>query len=82
MESSEESAHPVAPPPKIKQPPVLFSKTQALLARIAERLEAPVLAYWNSPRGAICHSWSGLVTTKPSICLSNPMAGMVNQPCG
>jgi len=40
---------------KIKQPPVLFSKTQALLARIGKRLNAPVLAYWNSPRGSICH---------------------------
>jgi len=40
---------------KIKQPPVLFSKTQALLSRISKRLNAPVLAYWNSPRGSICH---------------------------
>jgi hypothetical protein len=42
--------------PKIKQPPVLFKKTQALLGEIAQRLGAPVLAYWNSPRGSICHS--------------------------
>jgi len=41
--------------PKIKQPPVLFSKTQALLSRLSKRLNAPVLAYWNSPRGSICH---------------------------
>ncbi|TXH70309.1 MAG: hypothetical protein E6Q88_08550 [Lysobacteraceae bacterium] len=43
-------------PQKIKQPPVLFKKTQALLTKIGERLGAPVLAYWNSPRGSICHS--------------------------
>ena len=42
--------------PQIKQPPVLFKKTQGLLTRISERLGAPVLAYWNSPRGSICHS--------------------------
>lgn len=41
---------------KIKQPPVLFKKTQALLGKIGERLGAPVLSYWNSPRGSICHS--------------------------
>jgi len=51
MDSSADNASTA----KIKQPPVLFSKTQALLSRIGKRLNAPVLAYWNSPRGSICH---------------------------
>ena len=41
---------------KIKQPPVLFSKTQALIGRLAERLGGPLVAYWNGPRGSVCHS--------------------------
>jgi hypothetical protein len=41
---------------RIKQPPVLFAKTQAVLAQLAQRLGGPVLAYWNNPRGEVCHS--------------------------
>jgi hypothetical protein len=41
---------------KIKQPPVLFTKTQALIAQLAERLGGPLVAYWNGPRGSVCHS--------------------------
>lgn len=41
---------------KIKQPPLLFSKTQALVARLAERLGGPLVAYWNGPRGSVCHT--------------------------
>jgi len=36
---------------KIKQPPVLFSKTQALIAQLAARLGGPLVAYWNGARG-------------------------------
>ncbi len=43
-------------PPKIKQPPVLFAKTQDTIAKIAEVLGAPVITYWNNPRGSVCHS--------------------------
>jgi hypothetical protein len=39
---------------KIKEPPVLFGKTQGLIARIGETLGAPLLAYWNNPRGSVC----------------------------
>lgn len=42
------------PEPKIKQPPVLFAKTQAVLARLADRLGGPVITYWNNPRGSVC----------------------------
>ena len=41
---------------KIKQPPVLFTKTQALIAQLADRLGGPLVAYWNGPRGSVCHS--------------------------
>lgn len=41
---------------KVKQPPVLFNKTQAVLADVAQRVGGPVVAYWNNPRGSVCHS--------------------------
>ncbi|HEX7814650.1 hypothetical protein [Dyella sp.] len=42
--------------PKVKQPPVLFSKTQALIEKITQKLGAPLVTYWNNTRGSICHS--------------------------
>jgi len=42
--------------PKVKQPPVLYSRTQAAIARIGSLLGGPLIAYWNNPRGAVCHS--------------------------
>jgi hypothetical protein len=42
--------------PKIKEPPVLFDRTQALLRQMAQVLGGPVVAYWNNPRGSVCHS--------------------------
>src|SRR4051812_13581378 len=41
---------------KVKQPPVLFAKTQALIARLTETLGGPVVAYWNGDRGSVCHT--------------------------
>ncbi|BDU22425.1 hypothetical protein [Dyella sp. GSA-30] len=41
---------------KVKQPPVLFSKTQGLIEKITQKLGAPMVTYWNNPRGSICHS--------------------------
>jgi hypothetical protein len=46
-------------PPKpaetiLKSPPVLFERTQAVLARIASRLRQPLVTYWNSSSGSIC----------------------------
>lgn len=43
-------------PPKIKQPPVLFHKTQALLAELSTALGGTFISYWNNPIGAVCHS--------------------------
>jgi hypothetical protein len=42
--------------PKIKQPPILFNKTQAMIAEIATLLGGPLITYWNNPRGAVCHN--------------------------
>lgn len=42
--------------PKIKQPPVLFAKTQAVITQLSEQLGGPVVSYWNNPRGSVCHS--------------------------
>ena len=42
--------------PKIKQPPVLFNKTQVLMADIAAILGGPLITYWNSPKGGVCHN--------------------------
>ena len=40
--------------PEVKTPPILFEKTQAILAQIEERLGEPLVTYWNSPSGSIC----------------------------
>jgi hypothetical protein len=42
--------------PKVKQPPVLFAKTQAVIERASELLGGPLLTYWNNPRGSVCSS--------------------------
>jgi hypothetical protein len=41
---------------KIKQPPVLFAKTQAVIAQLEASLGGPVVSYWNNPRGSVCQS--------------------------
>jgi hypothetical protein len=42
--------------PRIKQPPVLFEQTQAVIARASKLLGGPILTYWNNPRGSVCHN--------------------------
>lgn len=42
--------------PKIKQPPVLFNKTQAIIGEVTSLLGGPLIAYWNNPMGAVCHN--------------------------
>lgn len=42
------------PPPKVKQPPVLFAKTQAVIQSVADLLGGPLITYWNNPRGSVC----------------------------
>ncbi|HTP07233.1 MAG TPA: hypothetical protein VMP08_03225 [Anaerolineae bacterium] len=41
---------------RAKQPPVLFDKTQALIAEVTAQLGGPVIAYWNNPMGSVCHN--------------------------
>lgn len=45
-----------APQSKPKQPPVLFTKTQAVIERTSRLLGGPLVTYWNNPRGSICAS--------------------------
>jgi hypothetical protein len=39
--------------PRIKNPPVLFERTQKILGQIEKTLGEPFLTYWNSPNGSI-----------------------------
>src|SRR5512147_2841450 len=39
---------------KIKTPPLLFEKTQALLTRIQKRVDGTFLTYWTSTSGSVC----------------------------
>ncbi len=45
-----------APSPEIKQPPILFKKTQALIAEISSLLGGTLVTYWNNPKGCVCHN--------------------------
>lgn len=42
--------------PAIRRPPIKFEDTQSVLAKLAKRLDGPVVTYWNNPRGAVCHN--------------------------
>ncbi|MBU1192683.1 MAG: hypothetical protein KKA36_09090 [Gammaproteobacteria bacterium] len=39
---------------KIKEPPVLFRDTQSLIMKLEKLFDAPLICYWNNPRGSIC----------------------------
>ena len=39
---------------RIKTPPLLFEKTQALIARIQRRVDGTFLSYWTSTSGSVC----------------------------
>lgn len=51
-EPQNRSAAPNRPP--LKNPPILFEKTQKILSQIEGKLKEPSLTYWNSPNGSIC----------------------------
>lgn len=38
-----------------KQPPVLFNKTQAIIAEVNKKLGGILVTYFNNPRGSVCH---------------------------
>jgi len=39
---------------KIKQPPILFDQTQALIEQLGEQTGREIVVYWTSTRGSIC----------------------------
>jgi hypothetical protein len=41
---------------ELKKPPVLFEKTQEIIARIEQLLGGALLTYWNSPSGSVCQN--------------------------
>jgi hypothetical protein len=50
-------ASPKAPQPvQLKTPPLLYQQTQPILAKVSERIGMPLLTYWNSTNGAVCHN--------------------------
>jgi hypothetical protein len=42
--------------PKVKQPPILFSRTQDLIVEITARLGGPLISYFNNPKGSVCNN--------------------------
>lgn len=40
--------------PKVKEPPVLFAETQAVIASASKLLGGPLITYWNNQRGSVC----------------------------
>lgn len=43
-------------PRKVKQPPILFNRSQTLIAEISAQLGGPLISYWNNPKGSVCHN--------------------------
>jgi hypothetical protein len=41
---------------KLKKPPVLYRQTQKILTQVQKAVNKPVLTYWNSSRGSVCHN--------------------------
>src|SRR5512142_3250192 len=38
----------------VKQPPLLFDQTQALIAKLERQIGTKLLVYWTSDRGSVC----------------------------
>ena len=49
-----QSSSPSPKKPKLKNPPILFDKTQKILRQIESQVGEPFITYWNSPNGSIC----------------------------
>lgn len=41
---------------EVKQPPVLFNRTQTIVSKIEARLDGVFISYWNNPKGSVCHN--------------------------
>lgn len=39
---------------KVKEPPILFKETQSIIGQLESYFNAPVITYWNNPRGSLC----------------------------
>lgn len=40
---------------KVKQPPILFDKTQAIIKTLSKKLGGTFITYFNNTRGSVCH---------------------------
>lgn len=40
---------------KVKQPPILFDKTQAIIKELSKKLGGTLITYFNNTRGSVCH---------------------------
>ncbi len=40
----------------VKQPPVLFDKTQAIVQKVEATLAGTFISYWNNPKGSVCQN--------------------------
>ncbi|MEN8208672.1 MAG: hypothetical protein ABFR50_05400, partial [Candidatus Fermentibacteria bacterium] len=47
-------AQPGGKAPVLKQPPVLFDRTQKLIKEIDDKLDGDLITYWNNPGGSVC----------------------------
>jgi hypothetical protein len=41
---------------KVRRPPLRFGPTQKIVGKLLSRLDGTFVAYWNNPRGAVCHN--------------------------
>jgi hypothetical protein len=41
-------------PITIKEPPVLYAKTQEIIAKLSEATSRKIIVYWNASRGSVC----------------------------
>lgn len=41
---------------KLNKPPILFKRTQKLLAEVSSQLDSVLITYWNNPGGSVCHN--------------------------
>jgi hypothetical protein len=41
---------------KVRNPPILFQKTQKVISQIEAKLGQRLVTYWNSPNGSICNN--------------------------
>jgi len=62
--------------PKIQKPPVLFTESQKLIAKLEAELGMPLVTYWSSANGSVCQD-DAIVLYE--LCRNMPNAG---QPLG